>query len=156
MRTFKRPIGEADELFAALRRRTDQHQNALLLVFEPGLQVDPIGPNIGVAFRRQIAFLLGVVLVVEGSWLNQCVAPSVQKWRGQAPIRYAALPIRPSPTFGEGHQFMPVAARTMTREESRTLLRQHHVPWLAALALALSYRFQISITWLCKGKKLSI
>ena len=33
------------------------------------------------------------------------------------------------------HQLMPVAARTMTREESRTLLRQHHVPWLAALAL---------------------
>ena len=33
------------------------------------------------------------------------------------------------------HQFMPTAARTMTPEESGTLLRQHHMARLAALAL---------------------
>src|SRR5262249_61908356 len=33
------------------------------------------------------------------------------------------------------HQSMPVAARTMTPEESGTLLRQHHMARFAALAL---------------------
>jgi len=41
LRTFPYAVGEADEFLAALRRRADQHQNALLLVFKPGLQIVP-------------------------------------------------------------------------------------------------------------------
>src|SRR5262252_8165508 len=63
LRTFARAVGEADEFFAALRRRADQHQDALLLVFKPRLQVDAICPDVHVAFRRQIALLPSLVLV---------------------------------------------------------------------------------------------
>jgi hypothetical protein len=51
LRTFAR----ADEFLVALRRYADQRQNALLLVFRPGAQVDTIRPYVQVAFRRQIA-----------------------------------------------------------------------------------------------------
>src|SRR6266852_3744178 len=42
---------------AAFRRRTDQHQDALLFVFEACLEMDAIGPDVDVALRRQIALL---------------------------------------------------------------------------------------------------
>jgi hypothetical protein len=48
---------------AAFRRRTDQHEDALLLVFEARLEMDAIGPDIDVALRRQIALLPRGVLV---------------------------------------------------------------------------------------------
>jgi len=46
-------------------------------------------------------------LIVKGSWLNQLehvtwtrhIAPSMEKWRLQAPPRYAALPIRAVTNF---------------------------------------------------------
>ena len=47
----------------SLWRRADQHRNALLLVFEPDLQLNAVRPNVDVALRRQIAFLPGIVLV---------------------------------------------------------------------------------------------
>src|SRR6202163_4783071 len=56
-------IGEADQFLAAFRRRADQHQDALLFVFEARLEMDPIGPDVDVALRRQIALLPGGVLV---------------------------------------------------------------------------------------------
>src|SRR5215468_10143688 len=46
------PVGEADEFLAALRRRANQHKNALLLVFKPGLQVDAVCPDVDIALRR--------------------------------------------------------------------------------------------------------
>ena len=45
LRTFTRIVREADELLATLRRRANQYQNALLLIFEPGLQVDGRRPR---------------------------------------------------------------------------------------------------------------
>src|SRR5215470_913181 len=63
LRAFAGAVGEADEFLAALRRRADQHQNALLLVFKPGLQIDAVCPDVHVAFRRQIALLPSLVLV---------------------------------------------------------------------------------------------
>src|ERR1700693_2389664 len=53
-------------------------------------------------------------LIVELSWLNQLgdviiehgIAPSVEKWRRQAPPRYAAFPIPAVPTFGENSDLM--------------------------------------------------
>ena len=67
LRTFTRTVGEADELFATLRRRANQYQNALLLIFEPGLQVDAVGLDVDAAFRRQIALLPCTVLVDRAS-----------------------------------------------------------------------------------------
>jgi hypothetical protein len=43
-RAFTRAVSEADKFFAALRRRANQHQNASLLIFESGLQVDAVRP----------------------------------------------------------------------------------------------------------------
>src|SRR5215475_2664711 len=47
--TFPGTVGEADEFLLALRRGPDQHENALLLVFQPRLQVNAIGPDVDVA-----------------------------------------------------------------------------------------------------------
>ena len=57
MRTFPHPIGESDKFFAAVGRSTNDDEDALLLIFEPGLQVNAIRPNVDVALRRQIALL---------------------------------------------------------------------------------------------------
>src|SRR4029077_14719531 len=56
-------IGEADQFLAAFRRRADQHEDALLFVFEAGLEMDAIGPDVDVTLRRQIALLPRSVLV---------------------------------------------------------------------------------------------
>ena len=55
VRTFPCAIGESDQFLAAFWRRADDHENALLLVFEPRLQVNAIGPDEDVASHRQIA-----------------------------------------------------------------------------------------------------
>src|SRR5712675_2374952 len=55
LRALASAIGEADQFLAAFRRRADQHQNALLFVFEACLEMDAIGPDVDVALRRQIA-----------------------------------------------------------------------------------------------------
>ena len=63
MRALAGTIGEADQFLAAFRSRTDQHEDALLFVLEPRLQMDAIGPDVEVALRRQIALLPRGVLV---------------------------------------------------------------------------------------------
>src|ERR1700682_3035676 len=55
VRALAGPIGEADQFLAAFRRRADQHQDALLFVFQACLEMDAIGPDVDVALRRQIA-----------------------------------------------------------------------------------------------------
>ena len=55
---------EADKFLFALRRRTNQHQHAFGVVFHPGLQVDPVRPDIHVSPRRQVALLPVIVLVL--------------------------------------------------------------------------------------------
>ena len=63
MRAFPCAIGESDEFLATLRRRTDDDENALLLIFEPGFQMDAVGPNVDVAPRRKITLLpCGILL----------------------------------------------------------------------------------------------
>ena len=48
------PRLEPQQLLPALRRRPDQHQNALLLVFQPTLKVDPVRPDIDIPSVREI------------------------------------------------------------------------------------------------------
>src|ERR1700738_3503896 len=40
------PSVKADQFLAALRRRPDQHQDALLFVFKARLEMDAIGPDV--------------------------------------------------------------------------------------------------------------
>src|SRR5437868_5932832 len=56
-------IGEANQFLAAFRRRGDQHEDALLFVFEPRFEMDAISPDVDVALGRQIALLPRGVLV---------------------------------------------------------------------------------------------
>src|SRR5256886_8120363 len=56
-------IGEADQFLAAFWRRADQHEDALLFVFEPRFEMDAISPDVDVALGRQIALLPRGVLV---------------------------------------------------------------------------------------------
>src|SRR3954463_10695704 len=58
-----RTVGEAEQLLLALRRRADDHQDALFGVFKTGLQVNAVGPHVDVAFGRQIALAPMLVLV---------------------------------------------------------------------------------------------
>jgi hypothetical protein len=56
-------IDKTDELLLALRCGADDDQKALGLVFEPGLHVDAIGPEVDVAFGREVALAPARVLV---------------------------------------------------------------------------------------------
>ena len=53
---------EADQLLPALRRGADEDQHALSLVLHPGLQVDPVGPDVDVVSGRQVPPLPALVL----------------------------------------------------------------------------------------------
>src|SRR6185503_13335272 len=57
LRALAGAIGEADQFLAAFRRCADQHQDALLFVFEACLEMDAICTDVDVALRRQIASL---------------------------------------------------------------------------------------------------
>jgi len=61
---FTKPIGEADQLLVTLWRRTNEHQNALRVVFQARLQMNAVGPDIDVPLGRQVALLPGFVLVL--------------------------------------------------------------------------------------------
>src|SRR5947208_10929869 len=63
VRALAGAIGEADQFLAAFRRRADQHEDALLFVFEAGFEMDAISPAVAVALGRQIALLPRAVLV---------------------------------------------------------------------------------------------
>src|ERR1700681_2605188 len=56
-------LGEAEQFLFALRRRSDDDQDALLGVLKTGLQVNTIGPHVDVALGRQIALPPMLVLV---------------------------------------------------------------------------------------------
>ena len=64
VRTFAGAVGEADQFLAAFRCRADDHENALLLVFETRLQMDAISPDVDVALGREIALLPSGMIVV--------------------------------------------------------------------------------------------
>jgi hypothetical protein len=49
LRALAGAIGEADQFLAGFRRRADQHQDALLSVFDACLEMDAIGPDVDVA-----------------------------------------------------------------------------------------------------------
>src|SRR6516225_5979190 len=53
---------EADEFLLAFGCCTDQHQHGFGIVFHPGLQVDPVSPNIHVLSCREIPLLPGVII----------------------------------------------------------------------------------------------
>src|SRR5712692_9774878 len=63
LRALARAVGKAEQLLPALRRRADDDQEALLGVFKTGLQVNAVGPHIGVVLGRQIALPPVLVLV---------------------------------------------------------------------------------------------
>ena len=64
MRTFPGAVGKTDGFLLAFRRRTDDDEDALLLVFEAGLQVDAISPDVDVALGREIALLPRDVIIL--------------------------------------------------------------------------------------------
>ena len=61
--TLARAVGEAEQLLLALRCGADDDQDALLGVFETGLQVNAVGPEVDVALGREIALPPALVLV---------------------------------------------------------------------------------------------
>ena len=63
LRAFPCPIREANQLLLSFRRRTDEDEDALLLVFEPRLQIDAVRPDIDVTAGGEIAPLPPDMLV---------------------------------------------------------------------------------------------
>ena len=92
MRTLAGAVGEADELLLALRRRADDDQDALLLVFQTGLQMDAVGPDVDIALGRQVALgPSGVVVATSrpsaGRWWSPTSRPRPCPARPPAPRR---------------------------------------------------------------------
>ena len=73
LRALARAVGEAEQLLLALRRRADDHQDALRVVLKAGLQVDAVGPDVDVALGRQIALPPVLVLVDQTSFSRAMV-----------------------------------------------------------------------------------
>jgi hypothetical protein len=53
---------EADKLLSALRSGADRDEDALGLWLHPGLEVDPVSPDVDVTTGREIAVLPALVL----------------------------------------------------------------------------------------------
>src|SRR6185369_2923216 len=90
-----RAVGEAEQLLFALRRRTDDDQDALLGVFKTGLQVNAVGPHVDVALGRQIA-LPPMLVLVEPDLLQSChgrgrQALDLLRKSGEFPMSYEEL-----------------------------------------------------------------
>src|SRR5579872_6977925 len=49
VRALAGAIGEADQFLTAFRRRTDQHQDALLFIFKTSFEMDTVSPDVDVA-----------------------------------------------------------------------------------------------------------
>src|SRR6266436_4271756 len=64
--TLAHAVDQADKLLLALGRGTNDDQQALRLVFEAGLHVDAVNPEVDVAFGREIALAPACVLVRPG------------------------------------------------------------------------------------------
>jgi hypothetical protein len=47
-------IGEGDEFLAPVGADADQHQQAQLVLFQPDVHMDPIGPQVDIAHGRQV------------------------------------------------------------------------------------------------------
>src|SRR6266446_1995405 len=66
LRTLAHTVGEADELLPALGGSSDDDQQALRGVFETGLHVNAVDPEVDVAFGREIALAPARVLFGPG------------------------------------------------------------------------------------------
>src|SRR5271156_3297168 len=62
LRALADPSLEADEFLLAFGCCADQHQHAFGIVFHPGLQVDPVRPNIHVLPCGEIPLLPSVII----------------------------------------------------------------------------------------------
>src|SRR5262249_40268426 len=66
LRTLAHTVGEADKLLPALGSGSNDDQQALRGVFETGLHVNAVDPEVDVAFGREIAFAPARVLFAPG------------------------------------------------------------------------------------------
>ncbi len=66
LRALAGAVSEADQLLLAFRSGADQHKDALLVVLQPGLQMDAIRPDVDVSPGRQIALLPAIMFVAPG------------------------------------------------------------------------------------------
>ena len=66
LRTLAHTVGEADKLLAALGCGSDDNQQALRGVFETGLHMNAVDPEVDVAFGREIALAPAHVLFRPG------------------------------------------------------------------------------------------
>ena len=62
LRAFPNTDLKANQLFPAFRRRTDDDQHAGGIVLHAGLEIDPIGPDVDVVSRRQVAVLPAIIV----------------------------------------------------------------------------------------------
>ena len=65
LRTFAHAIDQADKLLLALGRGTNDDQQALRVVLEPGLHVDAVDPEVHVAFGGDLASLSRAMVEAE-------------------------------------------------------------------------------------------
>jgi hypothetical protein len=55
LRALAHTVDQADQLFFTLRRRADDHEQALRVILKSGLHVDTVDPEVNVALGGQVA-----------------------------------------------------------------------------------------------------
>src|SRR5690606_5951595 len=66
LRAFPHPVDQANQLLLALGRGADDDQQALGVVFQPGLHMNAVGPEVDMAPGRQVALQPARMLVRPG------------------------------------------------------------------------------------------
>src|ERR1700730_17310214 len=127
-------VGEADQLLLALRCGANNDQQALRIVFQPGLNMNAVDPEIDVAFGREVALAPARVLF----------RPSLLETpygRGRKPA--GSKPVKGTPESGK---IRLVKSRKIAKEKNensdamRTFLDDHDKP-----TLAFSYRPHLTL-----------
>jgi hypothetical protein len=66
LRALADAVGKADKFLLAFGGGADDHEQALRIIFEPGLHVDAIDPEVNISLARQIAIEPAGVFVGPG------------------------------------------------------------------------------------------
>src|SRR5208282_6507416 len=66
LRALADAVGKPDKFLLAVGGGADDHEQTLCVVFEPGLDVDAVGPDIDIPLGGQVAFAPASVFVNPG------------------------------------------------------------------------------------------
>ena len=103
MGALARAVGEADKLLPALRRRADDNEDALRIVFQTRPQMNAVGPDVDVVLGGKVALVPTLVLVdpapfrraiVEADKPGASLPSKAASASSKSPVESSSSPIR--------------------------------------------------------------